>query len=419
MILVLLACIAGGYLLLVAVFALPISSMQQHVTDSLSTLQSEGDYPQLVQGYTGTQLDNYTDCLMLNQAIYDGEESNPFILALEGNGTVSADADASPVKNLQAALHQEGTTASEYTYPLYWYGTLVILKPLLCIMDYSSIRILNTIVQIVLIILFAKEMFDNHLQKYLVPFAVTWVFLTPLALFYSLQYSTMFYVAIITCIVYLILLKKGRINAIPYVFLIAGVATAYFDLLTYLLVSIGYPIILYIISGQPGNHKDGRAHCFLDILKFCIIWGLGYSIMWGSKWVISSLVLHENVIGAALDELLLRTSSTSQHGNSVSAVLAWKVNLYVYAHPIYLCLFLIPLAYYCYRGIAKHHKINVEKLVEFAFIAMIPFIWYALTKNHSYIHYFFAHRELTVTVLAVLCAGVHFSNGPTEMVRKA
>ncbi len=48
----------------------------------------------------------------------------------------------------------------------------------------------------------------------------------------------------------------------------------------------------------------------------------------------------------------------------------------------------------------KKQMFNI--LVPCLFIAAYPFVWYAVLKNHSFIHSFFTYRELAITLYAVL-----------------
>ena len=64
-----------GYLALVLAYLLPVSGMKQHVRESQAMLEEEGIQPVLIEGYMTTRLDNYSDGLILNSAIYDEGES--------------------------------------------------------------------------------------------------------------------------------------------------------------------------------------------------------------------------------------------------------------------------------------------------------------------------------------------------------
>lgn len=52
----------------------------------------------------------------------------------------------------------------------------------------------------------------------------------------------------------------------------------------------------------------------------------------------------------------------------------------------------------------KTRHIKVNNIIPYAIMACYPIAWYVLIQNHSYIHYWFAYRELAISVFAVsLC----------------
>ena len=68
-----------GILAICLVYLLPCGSLQKHASESLKILKTEGENPFLLEGYKGSSLDNYTDTLMITQAVYQSEE--PFYKA--------------------------------------------------------------------------------------------------------------------------------------------------------------------------------------------------------------------------------------------------------------------------------------------------------------------------------------------------
>ncbi len=70
-IIILLSSIILGLLLLLLVYALPTNKMLSNTLRSYEIYQYEGTTPQLVRGYSYSQLDNYTYALMLLMAIKD------------------------------------------------------------------------------------------------------------------------------------------------------------------------------------------------------------------------------------------------------------------------------------------------------------------------------------------------------------
>ena len=64
----LLAAILAGVVLLTAVYALPTARMRHNVSISLPYILSEGDRYQWAPYHNGTELDGFTDAIMLGNA---------------------------------------------------------------------------------------------------------------------------------------------------------------------------------------------------------------------------------------------------------------------------------------------------------------------------------------------------------------
>ena len=73
--LIILCSIVAGFLLLLIAYLLPTDGMKNNVEQSTVILNSEGKYKRVIDGLEYTTLDNFTDSLMLSNAIYDGNEN--------------------------------------------------------------------------------------------------------------------------------------------------------------------------------------------------------------------------------------------------------------------------------------------------------------------------------------------------------
>lgn len=62
-----------GLIALLLVHLLPTAPMREHVYWSLEMIEKEFEDEILVEGYTATLTGNFTDCLMLEHAIYEPE----------------------------------------------------------------------------------------------------------------------------------------------------------------------------------------------------------------------------------------------------------------------------------------------------------------------------------------------------------
>lgn len=94
------------------------------------------------------------------------------------------------------------------------------------------------------------------------------------------------------------------------IFLVSGICTSFFDLLTYPLIALFIPLIICLCLG--GDKKF--VNISKDALQFCLNWGIGYIGMWSGKWICGSILLKENIINDALKQILNRTALESSQG---------------------------------------------------------------------------------------------------------
>ena len=130
-----LALLATFTVLVTASSAIPRAAIDHNLKQSVSVIESEGEYPA-----HGTMLftqDNFTDCVILNIAAGIDDKS-PLQSAMlntlhfSGNGIIT---------DTRALL--DGQPVAERPYARYWHGNQVLLRPLLCVTDYRGIRVIN------------------------------------------------------------------------------------------------------------------------------------------------------------------------------------------------------------------------------------------------------------------------------------
>lgn len=398
------ACAIIGVMLLTLVYSIPIDSIDENVKKSAYTLENEGNSPQVFDWWF-SPIDNYTDSYMLLEASYNGEES-PLYKAMINNYNSLGD------NNIFDTITTHYVNNKEYdgivSYSRYWHGYLVLLKPLLVIFDYSSIRIINCIAQIGLIIALIILMIKKQLKEFIIPIILSWLCIMPIATVLCLQYSDCYYIFMISSIV--ILGSKGRINGKGEVliFLYTGIATAFFDFLTYPLITFGIPAILYFCIHKQENSK--RAIC--KVLKLLLFWGFGYVVMWASKWIIGSIITGKNILLEAKESIEVRASFS---GPSSSPTLSKHPILGVYYRNI-MCFvktpaFILVSLFVVIMCIAilinikkrkKHYSISFSSVLPFIILAIIPIFWYIVTVNHSSVHYYMTNKILTITVMSIM-----------------
>ena len=290
-------------------------------------------------------------------------------------------------------------------YTRYWHGYMVWLKPLLLLMDYADIRMLNMMLQLLLLLLLAKTLVEKHLTKYLLPFAMALIVLNPAATAMSLQFSSIYYIMLISMI---IILKKHEYfysrRLYPYIFFTLGIVTVYFDFLTYPMAALCMPLILVVILEYENNDHLNWLQSIQQIILLGIFFGLGYVTMWFSKWLISSAILHENIITNAISEFTLHTGETIIEGERITKIGAIIRNLKVLCKCPYL-LILGSYFIYCLFQISWFEiKKQLLMILPVFCICLVPLAWIFVTSSHASWCYWYTYRSFMASVFGVFSA---------------
>ena len=283
----------------------------------------------------------------------------------------------------------------------YSHGDVSYMKPLLLVLDYKNILLLNMLAQLVcmfeIVQLLARR---SPGRGMLLPAVVAFGMLTPPAMALCLQYMPCFYVMAAAC---LVLLRWPGLaeRHTGLFFLTVGMAASYFDFLTFPLITLGIPLILYLLGRNLPWRQGVRA---VGLASVC--WGAGYAGFWAMKWCIGSAVLGQNLFADAWNSFALRSSHETQ-GQAVSYGQALQKNVGVFAGlrvwGVLLALaavaLLLRLVWLWRRHMPAKDRLNA--VVPLLLVACMPFAWYFVTVNHSYIHYGYTHKELAITGMAL------------------
>lgn len=392
-----------GALLLAAVYLLPVSPMKENVARSSAVFDYEGVYPQLVQGYKSSQLDNCTDAIMLGIAAYSEEPAEKIrkaaALAMDARRVEFRGDD--PVRSLNDYVNEvEGKEKQKQVvgYTRYWHGYLIPLKLLLLFFDYGDIRFLNLFIQFFLTGWIMILMVEKGRKRLLLPFAVLICVLNPVAEAMSLQFSSVYYITLLSLLG--ILRREKMAGYAARFFFCIGMMTSFLDLLTYPLLTLGVPLVLMFLlfEGRMGEK-------LLLLVKACCAWGLGYAGMWGGKWLIASVLLQRNIFSDAYQQALLRSSMQSDGSALRWGEVIWR-NVRVLLRWPYLFLAaavgIILLKKIWSAGLKGRVRRAFLFGIPFFLIALMPFVWFCALGNHSYQHYWFTYRELGITCFALL-----------------
>ncbi len=395
-----------GFILLYASYCLPVDNMYKNVQESVPLFKSEGTYPQVIFDYYETQLDNYTDALMISNAIYNGNNTildktiNVYRLCANGK-----DPTDSLILTLSNDFNYEQILDA---YSRYWHGYLIFLKPLLIIFNYSDIRVINSIMQFFIVFIVCYLMLLRKQKYYIIPYLISIILISPLSISLSLQFSAIFYIFNISLIVMLKFYEKLKENnALIFYFLIIGIVTSYIDLLTYPTSTLGMPLIMYLILTK----NKTLLFYIKKIILYSTFWGIGYGGMWISKPLISNILLGNDFLSNFISAFRNRTSLTSSNIEITRSSAIWR-NISVYCKIGYFWLFSIIFFWFIYKIIQNRKNITKSIILgsfKYILVCIMPFFWYMFAVNHSYVHFWFSFRTLVVLFFAGLCFCIHIT----------
>ena len=139
---------------------------------------------------------------------------------------------------------------------------------------------------------------------------------------------------------------------------------------------------------------------FKKMIILCINWGLGYGLIWLSKWVIASIILDKNIMENALDAIAKRSGTYDGSGEKITLFDTIVCNIFNISYEIFALIFVTIVALI----LKKKENIDISKreILQYLFIAVLPIVWYVLTRNHSAILPKFTYRNMLLTIFSLL-----------------
>lgn len=387
-----------GVAALAATYFIPQEKMKENAWESAILMHREGLGSFMWPTVKMTQLDGYTDGVMLNTAYTETDDGIRDIL-LDTRVQVR---EINPMESFYEVIALENKEYRVETYGRYWHGYQILWRPLLCFFNYGEIRQINMAVQLALVFAFLYLLFLAGEKALAIPFFGMYLFLTPLALFSSMQFSPCFYLMLLASMALVGLRAYLNDTRRSYLFLIVGILTAFFDLLTYPFVTQGIPLITYLAVDK--ECRENWKKSIKDIVFYSVSWGIGYVGMWGAKWVVASVFTDENVIMDAVNQVKFRSGHYEQ-GRSFLTTL--KLNFDA-CNMKSIWVVLIALTVFLLACVILNFRRNGIKLLPVTAVILVvslyPFLWYYLTMHHSSDNSYFTWREYSICVYGVLTA---------------
>lgn len=370
---------------LTIVYSVTPNILVKHTDNGLELIEKETLYPKyFFNNNNATQLDNFTDKVMLDKVISKNADDNP----------------------LEQAMYMNG-------YSRYWHGYQILLRPLLTLFNYFEIRYLCTFV---LFALFFKVM---QILNSKINSAATWsffiavmctkFFIIPMSLQFTNMILLMF-IAIISANTLFCNKTKSLFEPKSsdtkdfYVFtFVLGSITVFIDLLTTPILPVGMAMTFIFL------HYYQKYNAFIPdktIIYAFTAWAAGYVGTWASKWILATIICPQNIIAQALHQVVFRVAGDGAK-YEVHRLSMLESNIKMLLQPfghtpkiiiisliIITCIFLI--RYF------RKTDINKKLIKKLLLFSLLPYLWYLMAANHSQIHSWFTYRSQIITVFCLV-----------------
>lgn len=390
------------FILIAAYFAfavlsclLPDNSIKMHIAESAPKMVEEGLYPQAIIRVEQCQMDNFTDALIMNQ-MYNIDRKHPVKSAMKMIRSSEKGRDWDQPGLLLRKVN--GENLEDQHYARYWHGSTFLFRPLFLVMDFLTLRHILFIVSSILIVLLLCAYYPRAGLMKTIALALGFLLTYGFVMQFSMQF---FPVLALTVIGSLLVVKHKESANFGLLFFVISSLTCYFDLLTTPLLTLGIPltVMLSLKREDEFSFKDN----LIEISKLILLWGLGFALTFGTKWALASLILGQNIFSDAYEVSLYRMEAEQFTRWEALTKNFGMLNLWMISIAAVVLLLL---------SIINRLKISYKKVILFLIIGLMPYVWYLLLANHSYLHWWFTYRLQAITVVCLLFM---FCNGSSAI----
>lgn len=281
--------------------------------------------------------------------------------------------------NIKDAIHGTGVGES---YTRYWHGAVAMLRFLLIALSYSQLLLVSQVIMSILFILtvFLTWRKDKPLSVFYAVSILLSTFHVVIRSCYHMVDYFVFFVVVLFTIIYLV---KVNWNKFVLWMSAVGCVTCYFDGLVVPVLTIGFPLVLYVYIRRDYNCKN------VMLTGFC--WAFGYIFAIILKWILADIICEVDIFsyfaGEYQDCYNLHLPII-QYAKRISFVFA--------------ALFVGVVGLF-YLGLIKGKYIDKDVLLVYSFVFLIP-VAFCIADWHPFTyHYWMTHRNWAVSYFAVMC----------------
>ena len=385
------------FLLAFAAF-LPQTPIRSHAAESIPLVSRDMENRYLFDNSIGSKLDVDTDVMMLCISLSTNDRYLGSILTNPVHGYDDLD-EREDLDEILAELSYDTPSDSVWFYTRYWMGFRVVLRLALTFFTYAQIK---RYMAFLFFTLFAGALCslakhaDSRVAFF---FALSIILVRPHVMATSMQLSCCFFLAFSAMLLIPWLHRHEKWEGLFFMEL--GMLTMYFDFYTVPLVTVGFPLLYLCVLKQ----ETGTPLPWKRILRNLSVWLLGYGLMWIAKLSLTTLLTSQNALKHGFHSFVSRVGIQKDAAltkyYSVEAAFEW-VRKAVFSDEVGAAVYLlcagVILAAVLYKVLRGHTSFaHLRSALPYLTFALLPIIWFVITKQPVAIHYFFQYRSIALT----------------------
>ena len=372
---------------------LPDKPIRQHIEHSIHFVDGFRDYPEpMIKGQKHS-LDYAMDGMITNM-IYTIDNKEPVKSSLMGRCRMKDGKYISQWHNLKYSIYYN-TLKPNVNYARYWHGNTFFYRYFFLFTHYNELKWIIYLMTSLLLAIFTIIIYRNTGTLKTLAILAGLFFVNIYIMQFSMQLSPVLIISLISGILVIHQYKKQPESVFLFFFIVGGV-TSYFDLLTAPLLTFGIPALIWISIDEHNSDKP-LATALRQLVAMGALWAAGYATLWAAKWVISAPFTEFNLFTDVQQQINLRSNAVDNSRISAIMVNFNQIPI-VIINVILLGLLITSLFHFNRKGI--------RQAVLYLSIAVLPFIWYFATANHSTYHFWYTYRILAISISGVILAFV-------------
>ena len=400
---------------LLIVSVIPKSAIEENCKESADQLLKQGEKIYYKSFDRQMYTDNSTDSIMIN-IVYSMDDNNKIESIMKCRRNYNPGETTRvwedmlgnlPYHSSRFSMVNEfyqttkGIDINSYEYARYWHGYIVLLRPLLVFFDYKEIIVIMYLVLSVLLTILLMNIYRKKGLPQTIAVLAAFIAVEYLEWYQNMQGNYVLLIALISSV----LISTGKITRkhLNLLLFIESGFIAYLDLLTFPLVGCVVPVIIYNLFDEEEDTNNKKR--FRQLVGNGIACILGFGLVWLGKLILSDWLVNTEIVDLSIKQLGFRLGMylSSEQLKARMFHRAYQKIFYYGLTKADLIIIILGTIYglYCLKKYGPKYYFSSKKLVYYLCM-IVPFIWYTIVVEHSYLHFFFTYRNLLISYLCLL-----------------